>query len=229
MTTRISVIPGQHFDAGVSDPGRPPMPAPATESSKRELHDPILEALCRLEPEDPKVRAQRDFLVGERTQANKSAQALIEAELTKAKTTMIEQWEKQKELCRAQEGVIDTLKAELAQVTNDWNKAVEKKDKAGMHVFDAEQRRKQLSHFASAKETAKADAAIEKAEQAFEELEKPEADLRNRRNYLVLTSVPMANKKLNELAAREAELRHIVTGAAYTTDLGIMVPARSPL
>jgi hypothetical protein len=36
-------------------------------------------------------------------------------------------------------------------------------------------------------------------------------------------------EKLNELVAEEMRLAHLVTGAGYTNELGIVVPARPPI
>jgi len=185
--------------------------------------------LCRLDPDTPELKNHRDVLIGKRLELNNESLKLIEAERAKGNIALREAWEAQKKLCREQQGRIDALNSELATVTREFNAATEKKAKAEMRVFDAHQRRKELSRFATAEQTAKSDGAILKAQEAFEEAGVPESEYRQRRNDLILVSIPRAQRDLNELAAREIGLRSAITGEGYTDGLGIIHPPRSPL
>ena len=231
MSTRIIAIPGQFFDGGIVDivpAAMPGAPAPP-EQPKPELRDLIIEALCALEPDTPELEHQRDLLIGKHLALNSESMKLIEGERGKAIVALREAWEEQKRLCREQQGRIEVLSAKLAEATREWNTAIVKKSAAAMHVFEVTERRKNLSRFATAEQTAKADGAIVKAERAFEEAGKPEAEWRQRRNDLVLTQIPNAKKKLDELAAKELELRASISGESYGDELGIQHPARAPL
>src|SRR5271165_1848324 len=111
MSTRVFVVPGTSFDGGVVDPIQRPVPADAP---KRELTDEHMTLLCRLEPDTPELKHHRDVLIGKRLALNAECQKLIEAERVKAGVALREAWERQKTLCREQQGRIEALSAELA-------------------------------------------------------------------------------------------------------------------
>jgi hypothetical protein len=227
MNTKVFAVDGRGFDGGVVD--AIPRPAAAAAAKQRELIDEFMAMLCRLDPNTPELQHHRDVLIGKRLALNKECLKLIEAERIKANAALRAEWEEQKAACRKQQAIIDALNAELVEVNREWNTASERKSKAGMHVFNAQERRKNIDRFAAADKIAKADAAVKKAEQEFEESGQPEAQWRARRNDLVLVQIPAQKKKLDEFAAREMELRAAITGESYTSDLGIIVPARAPL
>jgi hypothetical protein len=221
MSMRVFAVNGNSFDGGVVDP----IPRPTAPVQKRELADEYMILLCKLDPDTPELKHLRDILLGRRIELNAESLKLIESERVKANAAVREEWEAQKKLCREQQKVIDALNVELAEVIREWNAATEKKSKTGMRVFDAYQRRKELSRFTSAEQTAKADGAIEKAQRAFEEAGAPEAEWRARRNDLVLTQIPNAGKELDKLATMELRLHAAVTGQGYTDpEFGIQVP-----
>jgi hypothetical protein len=226
MSARITVIPGQHFDGGIVDPI--PRPAPA-DAPKRELIDEYMAVLWKLDPDTPELQRLRDVLIGRRIELNKESLKLIESERVKANTALRAEWEQAKALCREQLVRIDELKAERAEAIREWNKANENKSHAEMKEWEAVERRKGLSPFASAAQIAKADDAVEKSHQAFVQSGKLEAQHRGRMNTLTLSEIPAAQRKLDELAAQEKKLRHGVTGEGYTTELGIVVRAHRPL
>ena len=55
------------------------------------------------------------------------------------------------------------------------------------------------------------------------------AEIQSRINHMNLVDLKPLMEKLNELVAEEMRLAHLVTGAGYTNELGIVVPARPPI
>jgi uncharacterized small protein (DUF1192 family) len=226
----MQIIDGRSFDGGVSDPG--PMPAPAAEPQKRELTDeyiPILSNLFTDGLKDSPDKQECGNLLMRRVYLNKECAAFIEKQRVSVREKLIEQHEAVKGEAREQQGRIDKLRAEIASWEGELNRRKDSQARAVSVLRGAEQRRKELSRFASRTAILAADEAIEKATAKVEKTNAVVVEAQQRINHLRLVEFQPLLDELTKISAEEMRLSAAITGQGYTSELGIVVPARPPI
>lgn len=224
MNTRVFAVDGNSFDGGVVDA----IPAAPAEPQKRELRDPIMEALCALEPKDPETRRRRDIAIGKRIEANRVAQELIESEMAIARVELLEAHEESKKAVRDHQKKIDACQNRIAEAQADLNTKKDAVARAMTSFRAATQNRGQLSRYATRAAIAEADAAVQKAEKIVDRANANASTLQQHINHLVLTEREPLVKERNRLMAKELELAAAISGEPYSDALGIQHPARPP-
>jgi hypothetical protein len=226
--TKVTAVSGLSFEASIMPTGRP-APQEAN-TADRVLADPRADWLAGIifeVADDNPIREEIEKLIAKRHVENKQIDALISTMRAAAHSALIEKHEQQKELCRAQLQIIDTLRGELREADGELNRATDRVSKARLAVSDAVERRKKLSRFATKGAIEKADAAIVTAQRKVEQAQQPEFEWRNQHNDLALRQIPEAMKRLEQLAAEELRLGAAVTGQGYTDpELGLQMPPR---
>jgi hypothetical protein len=229
MKTPLRVVDGSQFVPTVMPSG--PITAPA-EKPKRDLRDDYLVMLCSLRGNVPKDSTEDQALVRwvfARMEANKFADELLEKLQAVAADKLIVEWEESKAKVREQQAKIDKHKEEIARETITLNRLSEVRGKRQTEWDIAQQTKKQLGRYAAQRDLDKANMWLLKCEAEVEIANQQHATVQQRINIMNLVEMKPLAEKLNELAADEARLAHMVLGTSYTTPEGLVVPARAPL
>jgi hypothetical protein len=130
---------------------------------------------------------------------------------------------------REQQKLIDKHRQAITVRTAELNHANEHRSKLIALRDAAQQEKRQLSRFTERREIDRLNLLLTKREAEAEHATKQAGEIQGRINYMNLVDLKPLMEKPNELMAEEARLNHYVTGQSYTTDLGIVVPARPPI
>lgn len=228
--TRVLAVPGSSFDAGVSHAGPPAEPG---ETPKHELRDDYLTTISKLFTdgleEDSPDRQECEHLLARRVQLNEACAAFVEKLRAPMREKLLALHEEAKAAVRAQQEKIDALLAKITQMQMLLNQRKDDAARALSVFHTAQQRRKDLSRYATHAVIAEFDTAVAKAERAVDRANGPVADLQNQINRLVMADRPPLQQELNRLMGEELELGARITGEPYSDALGIQHGPRPPI
>jgi hypothetical protein len=229
MKTEYVVTNGSGFDAGMV-PAGPLRPAGITE--KREPQDGYLEALASLNSEPGANDAEKqeaNRLVAQRVILNERTSQLLASFRARVRVEIAKEHEEAKTAVRAQQEKLRQHHEEILALTRELNRANEAKGLAYAARDAAQEAQRTLSRYAPKAEHAKAAELLKKREAECTKAAEESGSIQSRINFLTLTGLKPLQEALNALQGEEARLNHFVTGASYTTELGIVCPARPPL
>jgi hypothetical protein len=230
MATRLTVVSGANFDASVIPAG--PL-EPAAVILKREFPDEIMAALCGLLSERELLSEAEErevnLLIGQRMGLNERTNAILDRVRARTRVKVTAEWEAAKAQARAQQEKLAAHHAKISELTRELNKANEAKSLAFAARDAAQEEKSRLSRYAEKRESDKANLLLMKREAEADNAAKESGSIQQQINYLTLTETKPIMERLNELMGEEARLNHYVTGASYTTELGIVVPSSRPL
>jgi chromosome segregation ATPase len=230
MKTAYQVTTGGSFSGGVLPAG--PLRDGITEL-KRELTDGYLGALTDLMFHSEQLteadRRELDRLVSLRHTLNQSADALLERVRGRARVRVTAEWELAKQAVREQQKKLVEHHEQIAALTRELNRAAEAKGLAVAARDAVQEEGRRLSRYAEKAERDRVSKLLQKREAECDRAAKEHGNLQQQINFATLTGLKPLMEKLNELMGEEARLNHYVTGASYTTELGLVVPASRPL
>ncbi len=231
MGTRMTVVNGSFFDAGISDAG--PMPAAPGAAPKAELPDTRLATLIALFTDhlekDSEESRMCQQLMGSRMRLNKQVDAFFERLRAPMRQKAIDEHEAVKGEARAKQKELSDMRATAAEWQRELLKAKDAQARAMTTLRDTDQDRKSLSRFSPRSAFSKADEAVEAAEKRVDKANVKVAEIQQSINAIALTELPQLLRELDTIAARETELDARISGKSYTDSFGIVHPARRPL
>jgi hypothetical protein len=229
MKSPYTTVEGTQFDAGVLPPG--PL-QPVILETKRELPDPYMEHLVSLHGSPELSEAENSevsSLIGERMGLNQRASAIFERVRTRSREKITVEWEAAKAAVRAQQEKLREHHEQISQLQRQLNIANEAKSLAFAARDSAAEEKRRLNRYAEKRESDKANSLLVKREAEASHAAQEHGTLQQQINFMTLTELKPIMEELNRLMGEEARLAHFVTGAGYTNELGIVVPARPPL
>jgi phage protein D len=229
MKTAYVVTNGSGFDSGVV-PAGPLRPAGSTE--RREPQDGYFEALSSLVFDPgitPEEKQQANRLIAERIGMNDRVNKLLDAYRARVRVLVAKEHEESKRLVRQQQDKLAKHHEAISEMQSELNRANEKKSLAYAARDAALEEQRRLSRYATKAQHAKAAELLAQREAACDVAAREAGTIQSQINFATLTGLKPLQEALNELMAEEARLNHHVSGAGYTTALGLVVPARPPL
>jgi hypothetical protein len=229
MKAAYVTVNGSQFDSGVV-PAGPLRPAGITE--RREPEDGFLHALTDLifdRSLSAEEKQEADRLISIRIGLNDRTNRLPDAFRARVRVIVAREHETAKAAVRAQQEKLQKHHEEILALTRELNSANEKKSLAYAARDSAQEEQRRLSRYAPKGEHDKAAKLLAKREAECDKAATEYGTIQQHINYLTLTGLKPLMERLNELIGEEARLNHFVTGATYTTDLGLVVPPRPPL
>ena len=229
MKTSYSVVPGTGFDAGVLPPG--PL-QPVVPETPHDLPDLYMQHLVSLHgsPElNEEESREVNLLIGQRMGLNERTSAIFERVRVRAREKVTAEWELAKEAVRKQQKLITEHRNQIAELTGELNRSNGKKSQAIALRDEAAQEKKQLSRFAPQREVERLNLLLLRRESEATQATQAAGEIQARINQMNLVDLKPLMEKLNELVNEEMRLAHFVTGAGFTNEFGIVVPARAPL
>ena len=221
---------GNGFDPGVVPPG--PLQPAIPETQRQQLPDPWMEHLVSLlgSPElNEEEQDELKLLIGQRAGQNERANAIFERVRTRSREKVTAEWELAKQAVRDQQAVLTAHHEKISELQRELNRANETKSLAFAARDAASEDKRRLSRYAKKGETEKANEQLVKREHAADLASKEAGTLQQQINLMTLTQLKPIAEELNRLMAEEAKLNHFVTGASYTNEFGLVVPARHPI